>query len=258
MNLKKVLDEIRACRASGATELSIELEGLESLPPEIGQLTALTSFILYANSLTALPPEIGQLTALTSLDVRANSLTALPPEIGQLAALTSLDVSFNKLTALPSFAPTQFPDLDNLNAHNNPLIDPPLRVVEQGVAAVRRYFSLGARQRRGSWVMVGSRLSRHFHLRSALAAVETAGMIIAVIVCARVPWPEPVWMAAAIAPMLLLKTRASITLGTRRFAALMRRLGLKAREQAVSGASLPNYTPGLIRCRSFPAGTCVG
>jgi Leucine-rich repeat (LRR) protein len=37
------------------------------LPPEIGQLTALTKFYLGSNQLTALPSEIGQLTALARL-----------------------------------------------------------------------------------------------------------------------------------------------------------------------------------------------
>jgi hypothetical protein len=74
---------------------------LTALPPEIGQLTQLTELSLSTNKLTALPPEIGQLTQLTSLSFSANKLTALPPEIGQLTQLTSLDLKWNKLTALP-------------------------------------------------------------------------------------------------------------------------------------------------------------
>ena len=38
--------------------------GLTTLPPEIGQLTALTT-LTSTQPLTTLPPEIGQLTALT-------------------------------------------------------------------------------------------------------------------------------------------------------------------------------------------------
>ncbi|WP_107666955.1 leucine-rich repeat domain-containing protein, partial [Cyanothece sp. BG0011] len=59
-------------------------KNLNSLPPEIGQLTNLTSLNLSFNQLTDLPPEIGQLTNLTSLDLSFNQLTDLPPEIGQL------------------------------------------------------------------------------------------------------------------------------------------------------------------------------
>ena len=47
--------------------------------------------------LTTLPPEIGQLTALTQLDLCDNQLTSLPPEIGQLTVLTQLDLSDNQL-----------------------------------------------------------------------------------------------------------------------------------------------------------------
>ncbi|MEM1292397.1 MAG: COR domain-containing protein, partial [Cyanobacteria bacterium P01_H01_bin.162] len=96
---------------------------LSSLPPEIGQLTALQSLNLFNNTLSSLPPVIGQLTALQSLDLSANRLSSLslvidqlialqslvlnrnrlsslPPEIGQLAALQSLDLSANQLSSL--------------------------------------------------------------------------------------------------------------------------------------------------------------
>ncbi len=63
-----------------------------------------------------------------------------------------------------------------------------------------------------------------------MGVVETGAMAVAIAACAHAGWPQPVWAAAAVAPVLLLKTRASIALGTRRFASLMRRLGLKAGE----------------------------
>jgi hypothetical protein len=90
--------------------------------------------------------------------------------------LANLDVSHNnKLTALPTLALTQSSDLQ-LWTRGTPLVDPPLRVIELGTAAVKRYFDLRARAQRGAWVIKGSRLSRHFHLRSALAAVESLVM----------------------------------------------------------------------------------
>ena len=45
------------------------------------------------NKLASLPPEIGELTSLTSLELRNNKLTSLPPEIGKLAQVTTLYVS---------------------------------------------------------------------------------------------------------------------------------------------------------------------
>lgn len=52
--------------------------------------------------LTTLPPEIGQLTALTRLDLSNNQLTSLPPETGRLTALTELFLHDNPALAIPS------------------------------------------------------------------------------------------------------------------------------------------------------------
>ena len=83
------------------TELYLFNNQLTTLPPEIGQLTALTTLYLNHNQLTALPHEISQLTALTELWLDNNQLTALPPEINQLTALMELYLYNNRLTVLP-------------------------------------------------------------------------------------------------------------------------------------------------------------
>jgi Leucine-rich repeat (LRR) protein len=82
-----------------------------AIPPEIGDLTNLTWFELFANSLTALPPEIGELTNLTRLDLSMNQLTAVPAELGNLSNLTMLFLDSNWLTALP-------PEIGNLASLN--------------------------------------------------------------------------------------------------------------------------------------------
>jgi len=97
------LAEINKTLQDEKTELSLFNFGIDKLPPEIGQLTQLTSLYLSSNQLTSLPPEIVQLTQLTSLDLRNNQLTSLPPEIGQLTQLTSLDLTKNKLPIPPEF-----------------------------------------------------------------------------------------------------------------------------------------------------------
>ncbi len=74
--------------------------GLRTLPPELGQLTALKRLFLDGNQLTTLP-ELGQLTTLEALSLGGNQLTTLPPELGQLTALTWLYLSDNQLTTLP-------------------------------------------------------------------------------------------------------------------------------------------------------------
>ena len=219
--------------------LFLECNTLTTLPPEIGHLTALSALHLAFNNLETLPPEIGRLTALTHLYLADNTLATLPPEIGHLPALTTLYIMENRLTTLPrSLLDRAGSDL-TLKALGNPLREPPLRVVEQGPAAIGRYLALADKGRRGGWVAVGSRLTRHFGLHSRLAAAETLGMTGLVTWAAHLGMATLVWSAVALAPLLLLKTRASVTLGTRRFAWLMGVLGLKRDREGVSRVSLP-------------------
>jgi Leucine-rich repeat (LRR) protein len=82
---------------------------LTSLPPELGNLTALKWFNCSNNQLTTLPPELGKLTALMEFNCFNNQLTTLPPELGNLTALVGFDCSVNRLISLP-------PELDNLSA----------------------------------------------------------------------------------------------------------------------------------------------
>ncbi len=100
---QEALDRIEECRREGKQGTLLDLceLGLTQVPPEIGQLAALTQLHLQRNQLTSLPPEIGQLAALTQLYLQRNQLTSLPPEIGQLAALTGLYLEDNSLTELP-------------------------------------------------------------------------------------------------------------------------------------------------------------
>lgn len=74
---QEALQRIEEAAATGASELDLSGLGLESLPPEIGQLANLTTLSLGGNLLTALPPEIGQLTHLTYLNIDG---TTLPPQ----------------------------------------------------------------------------------------------------------------------------------------------------------------------------------
>jgi GTPase SAR1 family protein len=68
---------------------------LTSLPPEIGQLTALIVLHLYNNQLTSLPPEIGQFTALSELALMDNRLARLPLALGKLPRLSTLYLQGN-------------------------------------------------------------------------------------------------------------------------------------------------------------------
>ena len=101
MDRSELLAVIEKAKQSGQKSLYLWYQWIEELPPEIGQLTNLTSLKLNDNHLTTLPESIGRLTNLTSLDLSANQLTTLPDSIGQLTNLTSLDLGDNQLTTLP-------------------------------------------------------------------------------------------------------------------------------------------------------------
>ena len=71
-----------------------------SIPPEIGNLTALKWLRLDWNDLSgSIPPELGNLTRLEWLTLSANDLTgSIPPELGSLTNLWVLGLSDNSLT----------------------------------------------------------------------------------------------------------------------------------------------------------------
>ncbi len=116
----------RAAR-EGRTTLNLRNQDIIELPPEIGQLTRLTSLDLSDNQLTAVPPEIGQLTRLVALSLALNKLTAIPPEIGQLTHLTFLYLISNKLTAVPPEI-GQLTRLTLLDLRDNQLTAVPLEI----------------------------------------------------------------------------------------------------------------------------------
>ncbi len=79
MNSATLLSRPRQAAESGAVSVDLSGLGLTVLPPEIGQLTNLTTLHLRSNPLTALPPELAHLTRLERLKLHGNPLTlALP------------------------------------------------------------------------------------------------------------------------------------------------------------------------------------
>ena len=83
--------------------LNFEGSKLEVLPPQIGQLQALTWLDLTnCRQLKELPREFGQLKALTKLALYKCPLKELPPEFGLLLALDWLDLEdCDQLTLAP-------------------------------------------------------------------------------------------------------------------------------------------------------------
>ncbi len=105
----EALRRIEECRKSGAKSLDLSALGLSDLPPEIAQLSALTTLAVTSNHLSTLPPEIGQLAELKNLILFRNQLSVLPPEVGRLEELIQLNLFSNHLTTLP-------PEIGNLTA----------------------------------------------------------------------------------------------------------------------------------------------
>ncbi|XP_016736831.2 plant intracellular Ras-group-related LRR protein 9, partial [Gossypium hirsutum] len=122
--------------------LSIYLNKLRYLPNSICKMRSLRFLDVHFNELRGLPNEIGRLTNLEVLNVCSNfsDLTELPETLGDLTNLKELDLSNNQIQALPD----TFGRLDNLkklNLEQNPLVIPPLEVVEQGVDAVKLFMA---------------------------------------------------------------------------------------------------------------------
>ncbi len=83
------------------TYVSVGNKNMGLLPPEIGNLTKMTSFNLNNNLISEIPPEIETCTELTELSFENNSLSAIPAEIGSLTNLTGLMINGNIISQLP-------------------------------------------------------------------------------------------------------------------------------------------------------------
>jgi internalin A len=129
MTRSELLAIIGKAKRSGQRKINLSGNGIKELPPQIGQLTNLTSLDLRNNSLTALPESIGELSNLISLDLRNNSLTTLPNSIGQLTNLTSLGLKNNSLTTLPNSI-GQLTNFTSLDLSSNQLMALPESIGE--------------------------------------------------------------------------------------------------------------------------------
>jgi internalin A len=104
----------------------LDLSGrhLSDLPPEISQLTNITSLDLSFNQFNALPESIGNLSNLRHLNLSSIQLRALPKSIANLKSLTSLDLRSNQFKTLPEEI-CQLKNLTNLNLCFNKIITLP-------------------------------------------------------------------------------------------------------------------------------------
>ena len=102
-----------SCNAGHVTNINKILSKLTgTIPPELGNLSNLTSLQLNDNQLTGtIPPGLGNLSNLTILGLDSNQLTGtIPPGLGNLSNLTTLGLDSNQLTG------TIPPELGNLSS----------------------------------------------------------------------------------------------------------------------------------------------
>ncbi|KAL4193403.1 hypothetical protein AMTRI_Chr06g176710 [Amborella trichopoda] len=122
--------------------LSVHLNKIRSLPSSVSEMRSLRHLDLHFNELRSLPQSIGRLANLEYLNLSSNfsDLTGLPLTIGDLTNLKELDLSNNQIHALPdTFG--RLEKLTKLNLDQNPLVIPPMEIVNQGVEAVKEYMA---------------------------------------------------------------------------------------------------------------------
>ncbi|KAG6589418.1 Plant intracellular Ras-group-related LRR protein 9 [Cucurbita argyrosperma subsp. argyrosperma] len=123
-------------------KLSIQLNKIRSLPSSFCDMISLRYLDAHFNELHGLPQAIGKLTQLEYLNLASNftDLTELPHTFGDLSSLRELDLSNNQIHALPdTFGHLE--NLEKLNLEQNPLVIPPMEVVNSGLDAVRTFMS---------------------------------------------------------------------------------------------------------------------
>ncbi len=157
------------CELESLRSLDLRNNKLETLPDWMSKLTNLSSLDVGYNGLKTLPDWMSKLTNLSSLSVAGNKLETLPDWMSKLTNLSSLYVGGNLFSEFPSVV-YQITSLEELELNNkpyyenknrikeispdilrltrlrkldlseNPMEEPPLEIVNQGIEAIRTYF----------------------------------------------------------------------------------------------------------------------
>lgn len=124
------------------TKLLVQYNKIRSLPTSVGEMKSLQHLYVHFNELHGLPLTIGKLQNLLTLNLSGNfsDLKELPETFGELINLEELDLSNNQIHALPnSFG--RLERLVKLNLDQNPIVIPPVEVVNAGVEAVKTFMA---------------------------------------------------------------------------------------------------------------------
>jgi len=123
-------------------KLWVHMNKLRSLPSSVCEMTSLYLLDAHFNELCGLPSAFGKLSSLEILNLSSNfsDLKELPASFGDLLNLRELDLSNNQIHALPdTFG--RLDKLEKLNLEQNPLLMPPMDIVNKGVDTVKEYMS---------------------------------------------------------------------------------------------------------------------
>lgn len=122
-------------------KLTVNSNKLVCLPHSTSHLTNLRVLDARLNCLRSLPDDLENLISLEVLNVSQNfqHLSALPYSVGLLISLIELDISYNKITILPESIGC-LKKLRKLCVEGNPLVSPPMEVIEQGLPMVKEYL----------------------------------------------------------------------------------------------------------------------
>ncbi len=100
--------------------LVISPDGSKMVMLQVGDFSNLESLSLDINMLNFLPPDIGKLNKLTTLSFNLNKLSILPNEISNLKNLKSLNLGKNNFNKFPGMI-VSLSNLEELNFENNPV-----------------------------------------------------------------------------------------------------------------------------------------
>lgn len=122
-------------------KLLVQYNKIRSLPTSVGEMKSLQHLDLHFNELHGLPLTVAKLKNLLTLNLSGNfsDLKELPETFSELENLEELDLSNNQIHALPdTFG--RLEKLRKLNLDQNPIVIPPVEVVNAGVEAVKSFM----------------------------------------------------------------------------------------------------------------------
>lgn len=97
---------------------------IDFIPPEVFEMTDITSLWLCHNKITVVPSSIGDLKRLEVLSLQSNLLTNIPPEVCLLERLTTIHLQGNQLRTVPNLL-GRLKNLTDLDLSNNMFEDFP-------------------------------------------------------------------------------------------------------------------------------------